>query len=118
MIWIAAHAGAVKRFSMRWIAQLRKIYLPLFNRRHCRALGLPLAITAAFITQKEECFIFDNRPANRSAELVLLQRFGCCCKEAGGIKSVVPQEFIQSSVEIVGAGFRNDVGRRSEAAAK
>ena len=34
VIRIAAHAASVEGFLMVWIAQLRKISLPLFHRRH------------------------------------------------------------------------------------
>ena len=58
---------------------------------------------------KEKQFVANNRPAQNSAKLIALQAITLFCERVSGIENLVPDEFKQAAVQIIGAGFRHRV---------
>src|ERR1700675_1055874 len=72
------------------------------------SLGLPVAL----VVGKEECTIFEDWAAYRSAKLVALEwRFGGTgtFKVVLGIQSAVPYKFINAAMKLIGAGAGDGV---------
>jgi hypothetical protein len=78
----------------------------------------PLALMKALPTAEEKGLVLPDRPAERPAEAVLRER-GCNglpisleghvrIEKAVRIKSAVPSEFKNRTVQLIGARFRND----------
>src|SRR5262249_42895994 len=74
---------------------------------------------APFIRAKEERLVLTNRSADRAAELVLakfrLRRWKKC--KWMRVQNVVAEKFIETAVNRVRAGLRNDVHDRTRVAA-
>src|SRR5437588_168367 len=60
---------------------------------------------------EEEQFVFDDRPANDSAELVALQAVPLRRKWITGVEDSVPDKFKQAAMKLVRARLRHDVHR-------
>src|SRR5581483_1893941 len=67
--------------------------------------GRPAAAAGALIVAKEEKFVLDDRPADRSAKLIPAQRQVRAREAVVGIELVVAQILKQRSVKTVGAGL-------------
>ena len=70
------------------------------------------------IIGEEEGLVFADRPAERSAELILLERLGGRSEVVGGIENVVAEKLPEGAVDLVGAGTGDDVGGRPETVAE
>src|SRR5215471_12165264 len=75
-------------------------------------------VAEAFVISEKEGSVLDDGPAEPSSELMLLQRFGAFGEVVGGVEGVIAQKLPQRSVKFVGAGARDDVGRRTQGIAK
>ena len=66
-------------------------------------------LTQTLVIAKNEGAVLYNRSAGGYAELIALEGGLPCIKEVAGIESAVPQEFIDASVEFIGARAGNCV---------
>src|SRR5262249_45114744 len=82
--------------------------------RQCQYQRLAFSLARSFVTSEEECFVLQNRPTERTTELVTLEfRLHRVCATPGfrcpveRIKVVVSEELEQRTVELVGTRFRD-----------
>ena len=61
----------------------------------------------ALIAAEEEQFVLHDRPADRSAELVALDRIASCSECVAGVEFSVSDEFKQIAVKFICAGLRH-----------
>src|SRR5215472_16525984 len=103
MLRVAADSCAVERLSRTGVAELAEVPTAFGKRGHCASLRFALAVAKSLVVSKEESLILDDGSAERSAELVLLERLGLSGEVIRRVERVVAEEFPQSAVIVVGA---------------
>src|SRR5262249_33057642 len=66
-------------------------------------------LNGALIAAEEKQFIFDDRAAQNSAELIALQRVALQRKEVARVQSAISEEFEHITMKFVRTGFGNGV---------
>src|SRR5208282_4376447 len=80
-------------------AHLREIALPLQRRRHGCGIRFTLAVAESLVISEEEGFVFNDRPAEGAAELILLQRLNRLSEVIRRVEGVVAQKLPGSAVK-------------------
>ena len=88
-------------------------------RENCGVVKRRFPATLQFIIGVKKSLVFLDRPANRTAELVLSQRVRAgSLQQIDGIHLVVAEIFVQRAVPFVGAAARDDIHDAADRAPK
>src|SRR5438093_13752353 len=94
----------------------RQVALVGASVRDGSVVGQPQPFPQAFIAAEEEQFIFFDRPAQNTAELIALERRNGLVREVEvvlGIECAVAQEFKSRTMPCVGSGIGDHVHHTS-----
>src|SRR5260370_6192976 len=105
--WKARGGGAGNNGAIRTWTQIAEVSLALRQRwyRNLRERS-GHAISAPFFGPEEISLVLDDWATEGVAKIILLVRSPLGIEEPARIKSIVAQELIDASVEMVGSGFR------------
>lgn len=107
-------SDAVRRSAIDVISQPRR-----FDLEGC---GATRGVASAFIAAEEKGFIFEDRPAHISAELIEDQWRpvvgDACRKKVASVERRIAMEFPQATVKLIRSGLRSQVDDGSVAAPK
>src|SRR5206468_1928508 len=67
------------------------------------------ALDRALISAKEKQFVFDNRPAQHTTELIALQRIALCGEEVSRVQRTVAQKLERVSMKLIRTRLRHRV---------
>src|SRR6185503_7083558 len=83
---------------------------PLFRAQHVAIERESLPLAKPFVAEKEECVVFENRAAERPAELIAFEgRLLCGIEKVARIEHIVSEELEQLAVSLVRACARRYV---------
>src|SRR5207253_8985348 len=93
--------GVVNRARRGAGKRLREIAVAHLRRRHGRQHGLRLPDVEAHVVREEKRPALRDRPAERAAELVLVELAFLLLEEVAGVERVVAKEFEAGAVQRV-----------------
>src|SRR5262249_57181158 len=93
---------------VEWIPDRRREHSLFPNGlRHGAEADGGRGVAQTLVVAENECLVFDNRAAERAAELVALAEWfteGCLVREEiAGVEPAVAQEVVRGAVQLVGA---------------